>query len=344
MQHYHSYLFPDKGGGLSEINGHKRRQWLRSPMLSRARIMPEPPPTFPPVPGWVRQVASPQAVDDAMFFAGSALAAVHPIARSEHPLGGLWRQRLALASAAVLARQGGRTDDEAALRDAWYLRRDGDDPGPGGRILKAWRHLAEHAAMAPEDWMLTLSTLFELRFNDALEDVVTAAATLAAGQGSAVAAAAEIAAVSLRFVPESEPLALWLADIVLALRLKWPMAVPLLAGQVRRADLRAAGKGGGPDETWSTACALAYARAAGAAVDLYADLVRRAHRLLAAAPKLRGKDADMMVAILIMEDAQPAGAGKTASDRSTRRLFERLVSLGAVRELTGRPTFRLYGL
>ena len=42
--------------------------------------------------------------------------------------------------------------------------------------------------------------------------------------------------------------------------------------------------------------------------------------------------------------AQPAEQGKSASDRSSRRLFERLVSLGAVRELTGRPTFRLYGL
>ena len=68
------------------------------------------------------------------------------------------------------------------------------------------------------------------------------------------------------------------------------------------------------------------------------------YRLLAAGPKLRGKDADRMLAILLVEDAQPATAGKAASDRSTRRLFERLVSLGAVRELTGRPTFRLYGL
>jgi hypothetical protein len=51
-----------------------------------------------------------------------------------------------------------------------------------------------------------------------------------------------------------------------------------------------------------------------------------------------------MVAILLAEDAQPADAGKTASDRSTRRLFERLVSLGAMHELTGRTTFRLYGL
>ena len=55
-----------------------------------------------------------------------------------------------------------------------------------------------------------------------------------------------------------------------------------------------------------------------------------------------------MVVILIGEDAQAANWGggpvKTASDRSSRRLFERLVARGAVRELTGRPTCRLYGL
>jgi hypothetical protein len=150
-----------------------------------------------------------------------------------------------------------------------------------------------------------------------------------------------MAAVSLRLRPDSAPLALWLAEAVLAQRLHWPAPVPLLAGQIRRAELKAAPHGA---SAWLTACAWAYARAAAAAADLYAELVRRADRLLAAAPKLRGKDADRMVAILLSEDAQPAQAGAAASDRSSRRLLERLVSLGAVRELTGRPTFRLYGL
>ena len=75
-----------------------------------------------------------------------------------------------------------------------------------------------------------------------------------------------------------------------------------------------------------------------------AGLARRAQKLIAIAPKLRSKDADEMIARLLSEDAMAAAGGKTTSERSARRLFDRLEALGAIRELTGRPTFRLYGL
>jgi hypothetical protein len=101
---------------------------------------------------------------------------------------------------------------------------------------------------------------------------------------------------------------------------------------------------GGGDPALISACSAAYAASATAAVDSYGDLTRRATRLLAFAPKLRSRDADDVVLALMSEDARAAEAGRTTSDRSSRRLLERLVALGAARELTGRPTFRLYGL
>ncbi len=80
-------------------------------------------------------------------------------------------------------------------------------------------------------------------------------------------------------------------------------------------------------------------------LSIFTSLFRAgAAQLLAVAPHLRGRDADAVVATLISEDAQAAGPGQTASDRSSRRLFERLVALGGACQLTGRSTFRLYGL
>lgn len=68
-------------------------------------------------------------------------------------------------------------------------------------------------------------------------------------------------------------------------------------------------------------------------------------RLLAVAPKLRAKAADVVVEKLLSNDAFVASeqiAGM--SDRGLGRLFDRLVEFGAVRELSGRATFRIYGL
>jgi hypothetical protein len=81
------------------------------------------------------------------------------------------------------------------------------------------------------------------------------------------------------------------------------------------------------------------------AVDLSADIERRAGRLIAVAPGLRARGADIVVDHLLSDDATVASAKIAGmSDRSLRRLFERLLELGAVRELSGRPAFRIYGI
>lgn len=314
-------------------------------MPARRRIAFTPPPTFAPPPTWLRRRAPPDIVSEAVFYAGAALAALHPIARDEHPLGNLWRQRLALSCAAALARQGGRTEDEATLRDHWYLRREGDDPGPGGRILDAWRRLGERTASDVEEWIWAVAPSLGHGLNSLPIQIVELAGRHTKREHAMpVLAAAEIIAASRRLLPDEELVPLWLADAVLAHQLRWPAPVPLIAAHLSRGTLRKAPQHLEGETVFMSALCTAYTTAAVSAIDLYNDLARRATRLLAVAPKLRSKDADDTISVLMLEDAQAAEQGKSASDRSSRRLFERLVSLGVARELTGRPTFRLYGL
>lgn len=61
------------------------------------------------------------------------------------------------------------------------------------------------------------------------------------------------------------------------------------------------------------------------------------------APKLRAKGAEAAIAVFLSREAVPAAA-LPLPDQAARRLCERLVGLGALRELTGRDSFRLYGL
>ena len=61
------------------------------------------------------------------------------------------------------------------------------------------------------------------------------------------------------------------------------------------------------------------------------------------APKLRARGADRAVALFLARNALAPSAG-LMSDRAARGLCDRLVELGALRELTGRLSFRLYGL
>jgi hypothetical protein len=138
-------------------------------------------------------------------------------------------------------------------------------------------------------------------------------------------------------------------DTTIAIRLHWPRPLPLIATTILDPSLRS---GGGArlrpgDTAWANTAAAALALAAASAFDLAADLSRRSAVLLAVAPKLRSKPAAKIVDLLLAEDClAPAEAARGApmTDRAARRLFDRLLTLGAVRELSGRPAFRLYGL
>ncbi|MEO5756373.1 MAG: DUF1403 family protein, partial [Mesorhizobium sp.] len=105
-----------------------------------------------------------------------------------------------------------RTEDENTLRDHFYLRRDGDDPGPAGLLYLAWRFLGTPAAVDSKAWPSKLADMLGLRMDDALQDVFAHASDQLRGEGSAVRAAAAVATKSLRLRPGSRPLALWLAD------------------------------------------------------------------------------------------------------------------------------------
>jgi hypothetical protein len=137
--------------------------------------------------------------------------------------------------------------------------------------------------------------------------------------------------------PRAEHVALILADAALAQALGWNYVVPLLGGGLTPRDLRKTG------DDLRLACHRAVVASAIEATRLAADLARRAARLHAVAPKLRAKGAGAAVEMFLTRDAV-APSALPLPDRAARRLCDRLVSLGAVREVTGRDSFRLYGV
>ena len=93
-------------------------------MLARAdlqAIQGLPAASAGPFPGWARAVNAPETQAEAAFLAGAALARLDAIVRENPPWAGVFRQRLALAAAAASVARAGRTEDEAALRDAFHL-------------------------------------------------------------------------------------------------------------------------------------------------------------------------------------------------------------------------------
>lgn len=283
--------------------------------------------TLPQVPSWVTS-ARPETFEDVAFLSGAALSRLHLVLSREDLPQTLLRARLALRSAEACVTDQGRTERASDLRDAVAFLRAGDSPGPAGEVWLSWRRAVERP--------VSVKTLHR-----ALPEVETEqiANWLGAGQGLPVHCAALVLQAVLQDRPRDPAAALILADAALAQALGWRHILPLLALGLKRGDLRKT------DEELRFACHRAVGTAAADAVREAADLTRRAARLHAVAPKLRAKGADEAVALFLTQDAvAPAALTSLRSDRAARRFCDRLVELGAVRELTGRDTFRLYGI
>ncbi len=290
-----------------------------------------------PLPPWAQLFARPGDAAPA-FAAGAVFLALDRIIRAEPEWLGTLSARQTLRAAKGSARALRHKEDEAALRDAHHLTRAGDDPGPAGRLYRLWR---DFSARPTRLAVPCLAALAQALGAEARPDAF-AGLMLASENPDPIAAALEAADACVAGIEamggETEAIAAMAADLALARRFGWPRPLPLFgaAGGGRRAP-----------------AADRYAkilREALASHALAAELERRASQLHAAAATLRVKGAERGVAALLADDVVAAGdlcrpgSAHLGSDRAARRFLERLAELGAIRETTRRPTFRLYGI
>jgi len=279
------------------------------------------------LPGWISATRA-EGPEDAAFLSGAALAQLHLAAGLPGIPGPLLRARLALKAAERCVGFAGRPERAGDLRDALLLMRPGDHPGPAGESYLAWVR-AVGRPLSEDTLRRALPGL----------EAAAAAVTLAAGRETAMPRAAHVLEAALEDAPRAETAALIRADAALARGLGWSHVLPLLSLGLTRRELRLRG------DDLRLACHRAAVAALPEVLGLAADLTRRTARLVAVAPKLRAKRAGEAVEMFLTRDALvPGELTRLMSDRAARRLCDRLVSLGAVRELSGRETFRVYGV
>lgn len=280
---------------------------------------------LPRMPAWVTSARA-ETIEDVAFLSGAALTYLHLVLSREEVPHALLRDRLALRAAEACVAFSERPERAGELRDTMHLLRPGDLPGPAGETYLAWRRAVERP-VSIKALGRDLPTL-------ELDPIAT---WFDAGKGAPVTRGAMVLEAVLTEAPRAEAPALVLAEAALAQALGWDHLLPLLAAGLKRADLRKRG------DDLRMAFHRALVSSAVEAARLAADLARRAAHLKAVAPKLRAKGASDAVEMFLTCDAV-APSALPLPDRASRRLCDRLVDLGVVRELTGRDTFRLYGL
>lgn len=246
----------------------------------------------------------------AAFQAGAALLALDGLVRADPPWRGAWRMRQALAATAVAARHLRLREDAAALRDAHQCAGSGGgrvDPGPAGRLYRLVRDLARWPTRLAGEGLDRLAA--ELGLSGAGSWLYG----LSGHVSPIVVATAVAEAVSAAggLTCEGEVLA-------------WRRCCPGRSARVVRPGAAARDR----DHAFGP-------RKRPARPTHPPWRVRLGHDLSSCLRACRDRGA--RIGPRHCRPVDPA-------DRGARRLLERLVAQGGLRELTGRPTFRLYAI
>lgn len=302
--------------------------------------------TLPRLPSWASSDRS-ETTEIIAFRSGAALAVLDQLVTDPQygvPVK-LLANRLALSSAVATSKLEGRLAQEADIRDAYHLTPEGEARGPDGDLLAFWREAVRHRPGGPRE----IADLIGPNFAEDVGGWLDAGQDCARTQGPLAGCATVLHSV-LNADDRAERIACLLSDLVLAQALNWKQVLPVSAQRLTKAALRnltAEGQGA------ELAVQLRILESIEGMIRLARELARRAEALRVVAPKLRAKGSDAAVEVFLTEDAvAPAsmlsprirGTSIPMTDRAARRFCDRLVELGVARELTGRSTFRLYGI
>jgi Protein of unknown function (DUF1403) len=305
--------------------------------------------SLPKLPAWVTSARA-ETFETVAFRSGAALTVLDQLVSD--PSQGvpfkLLANLLALQAATATSKLEGRLAREADIRDAYHLTPTGEARGPDGDLLGFWRDGAR-LKLTGRDWHDSVQGLVGAAFADDVLTLLAAGADRARTHGPLAGCVAVMRAV-LEADDRAERVACMLADIVLARALNWTPLLPVTALHLTKKMLRDLVADGQGAELKVQQCLLGSIEGT---IWLARDLEIRAAALRAVTPKLRAKGSKAAADLFLSEDAigpsmmlSPTIQGTTIpmTDRAARRFCDRLVELGVAHELTGRPTFRLYGI
>lgn len=315
-------------------------------MTYQSTAIQDDPTTLPKLPYWVTSGRA-ETLETVAFRSGAALTVLDQLVSDPRygvPLK-LLANRLALTAATATSKLEGRLAREADIRDAFHLTLAGEARGPDGDLLAFWRDASRFRANRIGE----IAKLVGANFADEVGGWIDAGLERARIHGPLAGCMAVLHAV-LEADDRAERIACLLSDVVLARVLNWKQVLPITARRLIKAALRdlVAERQGA-----ELAVEVRILESIEETIKLARDLARRAESLRTIAPKLRAKGSDAAVDLFLTEDAvAPAsmlsprirGTSIAMTSRAARRFCDRLVELGVARELTGRPTFRLYGI